>query len=58
MSKSVSIAFTSFSGFLLIALIVISIIWHNPISIALTILFGLLFIYSAVAIKRNWAKLE
>jgi 4-hydroxybenzoate polyprenyltransferase len=58
MSKSVSIAFTSFSAVLLIALVVMSIIWRNPISIVITAIFALLFLYSAIALKRNWAKLD
>jgi 4-hydroxybenzoate polyprenyltransferase len=58
MSKSVSVAFTSFSAAMLIALVVMSIIWRNPISIVLTIIFALLFLYSVITLKQNWAKLE
>jgi hypothetical protein len=58
MSKSASVAFTSFSAATLIALVVMSIIWRNPISIVLTIIFALLFLYSVINLKRNWAKLK
>ncbi len=58
MSKSVSIAFMSFSAVLLIALVVMSLIWHSPVVIVLTVIFALLFLYSIFTLKRNWAKLQ
>ncbi|SEF36312.1 hypothetical protein SAMN05421837_11061 [Amycolatopsis pretoriensis] len=58
MSKSVSVAFTGFSAALLIALVIMSVIWQNPISIIITVIFALLFIYSVITLRRNWTKLE
>jgi hypothetical protein len=58
MSKSVSIVFLGFSALVLIALGVVSIIWRNPVSIVMTVLFVIPFVISVITLKRNWAKLE
>ncbi|WP_329060559.1 hypothetical protein [Amycolatopsis sp. NBC_01480] len=58
MSKSVSIAFVTVSGVLLITMIVLASLWRQPTSLIVGAFPLALLVYFIISVKKSWKKLS